>query len=121
VPEEFHDLDAFLTMQGQVFLHKQQFTDAEALLNSHCFPTFAKARDTLMTMWNQAQEGIAMQKKGAPLTYVEKHRARVDHPIPDNIGCQYASNVRKSFSLSPPPSFSHLLSIVLCQLLVITN
>lgn len=45
-----------------------------------------------MDAWNAAQEGLAQQKKGAePLTYVEKHQARVSNPIPENIGCQYAS------------------------------
>lgn len=80
-------------MQSKLFLHNQQYSEAEALLQANCFPTFAKARDTLMSMWNEAQEGIAKQKKGTELTYVEKHRARMDHPIPDNIGCQYASEV----------------------------
>jgi hypothetical protein len=93
VPAEHKQLDGFLTLQSKLFLHNQQFSEAEALLNSNCFPTFAKARDTLMSMWNEAQEGIAKQKKGTDLTYVEKHRARMDHPIPDNIGCQYASEV----------------------------
>mmetsp|Transcript_18921 Transcript_18921/g.19656 ORF Transcript_18921/g.19656 Transcript_18921/m.19656 type:complete len:730 (-) Transcript_18921:148-2337(-) len=91
VPAEFKHLDGFLTVQSKVYLHKQQYQEAESLLLSNCFPTYAKARDTLMSMWNEAQEGIAKQKKGSELTYVEKHRARVDHPIPDNIGCQYAS------------------------------
>jgi hypothetical protein len=54
-----------------------------------------QARDNLMSMWNQAQEGLALQKNGgAPLTTVQKHQARVNNPIPDNIGCQYASMVR---------------------------
>lgn len=97
VPAEFKHLDGFLTVQSKVYLHKQQYQEAESLLLSNCFPTYAKARDTLMSMWNEAQEGIAKQKKGSELTYVEKHRARVDHPIPDNIGCQYASEVRISY------------------------
>lgn len=68
-----------------------------------------------MSMWNEAQEGIAKQKKGAELTYVEKHRARMDHPIPDNIGCQYASEVM-SPSVQFFFSFSHF--VVLLELLV---
>lgn len=44
-----------------------------------------------MDAWNAAQEGLAQQKKGSALTYVEKHQARVSNPIPENIGCQYAS------------------------------
>jgi len=92
VPVEHRELDAFLTLQSKLYLHDQQFNEAADLLGSHCFPTFAKARDELMDMWNEAQEGIAKQAKGSELTYVEKHRARMDHPIPDNIGCQYASD-----------------------------
>ena len=47
-----------------------------------------------MDMWNQGVEGVAQQQKGAePLTGVEKHQARMATPIPDNIGCQYASEV----------------------------
>ena len=70
-----------------------------------------------MSMWNEAQEGIAKQKKGAELTYVEKHRARMDHPIPDNIGCQYASEVMiPSVQISSFLSFSHFA--VLLELLV---
>jgi hypothetical protein len=92
VPEAYRHLDGFLTLEIKVLLYRQEFEHAASVLGSNCFPTFAKARDNLMKMWNQAQEGIAQQKKGStPLTYVEKHRARVDHPIPDNIGCQYAS------------------------------
>jgi hypothetical protein len=87
-----------------------------------CFPTYAKARDDLISMWNSAQEGIAYQKKNAnvlslpsfpssgsdqpsaaasgralgngeavPLTPLEKHKARVENPVPENIGCQYAA------------------------------
>jgi len=91
VPSEHRNLDAYLTMQSKLYLHTEKYQETADLLSANCFPTFAKARDELMSMWNEAQEGIAMQKKGSELTYTEKHRARVDHPIPDNIGCQYAS------------------------------
>lgn len=50
-----------------------------------------QARDTLMDSWNAAQEALAQQRKGSALTNVEKHQARVGNPIPENIGCQYAS------------------------------
>jgi len=84
--------DAFMTMRIKTLLHNNQNEDALALLGSNCFPTYAKARDDLMNMWNTAVMGVAQQVKGAvPLTYVEQHQARVSHPIPDNIGCQYAS------------------------------
>lgn len=87
--------DAFTTMQIKVLLHNKQNSEALAILGSECFPTYAKARDDLMNMWNQGVMGVAQQKKGdTPLTYVEQHQARVSNPIPDNIGCQYASEVR---------------------------
>ncbi len=50
-----------------------------------------------MSMWNNAQVGLAQQKKGSTLTNVEKHQARVNNPVPDNIGCQYASEVGTVF------------------------
>ena len=84
--------DAFTTMHIKVLLHNQQNSEAISELSSHCFPTYAKARDDLMNMWNNAVMGLAQQKKGeVPMTYVEKHQARVQNPVPDNIGCQYAS------------------------------
>jgi len=45
-----------------------------------------------MEMWNTVVEGLAAQAKGGELTYVEKHQARRSSPIPDNIGCEYASD-----------------------------
>ncbi|RYH22573.1 hypothetical protein EON65_19030, partial [archaeon] len=88
-----YEVDAFLTMQIKFLMHTQQYATAQDLLSSHCFPTYAKARDDLMSMWNQASEGIAAQKKGTALTPVERHQARMQNRIPDNIGCQYASEV----------------------------
>jgi hypothetical protein len=85
--------DAFMTMRIKTLLHNNQNKDALDILGANCFPTYAKARDDLMNMWNQAVMGVAAQSKGSPLTYVEQHQARVSHPIPDNIGCQYASEV----------------------------
>ena len=86
--------DAFTTLTIKVHLHLKQNAQAISILGSNCFPTYAKARDDLMSMWNTAVMGLAQQKKGElPLTYVEQHQARVGHPIPDNIGCQYASEV----------------------------
>ena len=86
--------DAFVTMRIKSLLHNNQNEDALSILGANCFPTYAKARDDLMNMWNEAVMGVAQQQKGAvPLTYVEQHQARVGHPIPDNIGCQYASEV----------------------------
>jgi hypothetical protein len=90
--------DAFVTMRIKTMLHNKQNEDALSILGTNCFPTYAKARDDLMSMWNTAVMGVAQQAKGeVPLTYVEQHQARVSHPIPDNIGCQYASEVSASF------------------------
>lgn len=92
VPEAHRELDAYVTMQTKVLLHNKQYGDAKAILGKYCFPTYAKARDDLMNMWNTAVVGLAQEKKGdTPLTYVEQHQARVKTPVPDNIGCQYAS------------------------------
>lgn len=86
-----YEVDSFLTMQSKVLLNNHQYSEAADLLSSHCFPTYAKARDDLMSMWNNAMMGVAEQQAGHPLTKVEKHQARMSHPVPDNIGCQYAS------------------------------
>jgi len=87
-----YTVDAFVTMEIKYYLYNSQFQKAKDLLASNCFPTYAKARSDLMSFWNTAVEGLAQQAKGnVPLTYVEKHQTRLAHRIPDNIGCQYAS------------------------------
>jgi len=86
-----YKVDAFLTLQIKLMLNKHQYTQAIELLGSNCFPTYAKARDDLMSMWNLAQQGKAQIDKNRPLTNVELHQVRVNHPVPENIGCQYAS------------------------------
>lgn len=86
-----YQVDAFITMEIKYFLYTEQYTKAKDLLSVNCFPTYAKARSDLMSFWNSAVEGIAKTKKGTELTYVEKHQARMSNRIPDNIGCQYAS------------------------------
>ena len=92
VPDGHRELDAFLTLQIKVHMHDADFDRALSMLGKYCFPTYAKARDDLMSMWNDCQQGRAQQAKGAaPLSYVEKHQVRVNNKIPDNIGCQYAS------------------------------
>jgi hypothetical protein len=83
--------DAFVTLEIKVMLNNKNFESAQNILGKECFPTYAKARSDLMSMWNLASEGIAATKKGSSLTMVEKHRARLASRIPDNIGCQYAS------------------------------
>lgn len=105
VPAPFRGLDAFLMLSYKVALMQRDYHQAIGILSKECFPTFAKARDDLMTSWNAAQEGLAQQAKdkhqldqglpAMPLTAVEKHRARMASPIPDNI-------VRRLFF----PSFS---------------
>ena len=37
--------------------------------------------------------GLAQVKENRALTNVEQHQVRMKDPIPDNIGCQYASKV----------------------------
>jgi len=85
------EIDAFVTMVIKDQLYQGKYEDALKELGSHCFPTYAKARSDLMAMWNQAVEGKAAQEAGHKLTALERHRARMASPIPDNIGCQYAS------------------------------
>jgi hypothetical protein len=107
--------DAFATMKIKSALNRNDNTAALEQLGSQCFPTYAKARDDLMSMWNTASMGLAAQKKGSALTYVEQHQARVNNPIPDNIGCQYASEVMMStlkFFLSFLFFLNFLISIV---------
>eukprot|EP01038_Epipyxis_sp_PR26KG_P014959 gene14959-20124_t len=87
-----YSVDAFTTMQIKLHMNNQEYTEALSILSKNCFPTYAKARDDLMNMWNNAVVGVAQLAKGSVgLTNVEKHQARVKSPIPDNIGCQYAS------------------------------
>lgn len=88
-----YEPDAFITMNIKQLMNKGNYEEARSILGKNCFPTYAKARDDLMDMWNTCSEGIAQQQKGDsnPLTAVEKHQVRVQNRIPDNIGCQYAS------------------------------
>lgn len=83
--------DAFLTLQIKSLLNAGKTVEARKILSSECFPTYAKARSDLMDLWDSSSEQLAAQIKGRSLTYVEKHQARVRSPVPDNIGCQYAS------------------------------
>lgn len=99
VPEQHRGLDAYLTMQIKVNLNNNEYDAAASILGKECFPTYGSARSDLMDMWNTAQVGIAQQKKGhdAELTNVEKHQARVRNPVPENIGCKYASEYCDSY------------------------
>lgn len=80
------ELDAFTTLQIKVKLQQAKYDDAMTMLSSNCFPTYAKARDDLMAMWNTAVEG-----KAGATSILARHQARMQTRIPDNIGCQYAS------------------------------
>lgn len=84
-------LDAFETLKIKNLMHKGENEKARSLLSEGCFPTYAKARDDLMNMWNGAVMGIAAKKKGSELTNVEAHQARLADKIPENIGCVYAT------------------------------
>ncbi len=86
-----YQVDAFTTMEIKFYLYTEQYSKAKDLLAANCFPTYAKMRSDLMSFWNLAVEGLAKQAKGSELSLVEKHQARVANRIPDNIGCQYAS------------------------------
>jgi len=86
VPSEQRELDGFLSMQVKVYINKGLFDEALAVLSKHCFPTYANSRADLMALWNTAVEGKARARNA-----LERHRARMSTPIPDNIGCQYAS------------------------------
>jgi hypothetical protein len=94
-----YEIDAFLTMEIKVNINKKAYDAAQSSLSSHCFPTYAKARDDLMNMWNTVVMGKAEVSKGSSLTSVEKHQVRVANKIPENIGCQYASEVSPLFRL----------------------
>jgi hypothetical protein len=95
VPDQARELDAVLTSQAKVALYSDKTEDsyqfAANLLGKHCFPTYGSARDDLMRMWHDSQNGLAAAAKGAPLTGVEAHQVRIKHKVPENIGCQYAS------------------------------
>ena len=105
-------LDAYETLKIKVNMNKMYYSQALQSLSNHCFPTYAKARDDLINLWNLANEGKALQEKQKKyylinekidsnkvensenqLTTVEKHQVRVNNPVPDNIGCQYAAKV----------------------------
>lgn len=88
---EKYSVDAFITMHVKVLMNQNQYNEAIAILKSNCFPTYAKARDDLMNMWNTAVVGLAQLKSEKKLTNVQQHQIRMSYPIPDNIGCQYAS------------------------------
>jgi hypothetical protein len=98
VPSQFRDNDAFISLQIKYSMAVEDFQTAKSLLSKNCFPTYAKVRGELMTLWNSVTEGIAQQEKNAKegteksLTILEKHQARMKNPIPENIGCQYATD-----------------------------
>eukprot|EP00595_Chromulina_sp_UTEXLB2642_P002837 CAMPEP_0196761940 /NCGR_PEP_ID=MMETSP1095-20130614/1254_1 /TAXON_ID=96789 ORGANISM="Chromulina nebulosa, Strain UTEXLB2642" /NCGR_SAMPLE_ID=MMETSP1095 /ASSEMBLY_ACC=CAM_ASM_000446 /LENGTH=720 /DNA_ID=CAMNT_0042112063 /DNA_START=58 /DNA_END=2220 /DNA_ORIENTATION=- len=92
VPENFRWLDSFITLKVKYLIHISEYDEAKVILQSECFPTYAKARSDLMSLWNEVIIGQAMvESQVDSLSAVEKHRIRMNDPIPKNIGCQYAS------------------------------
>merc|ERR1719223_385597 len=88
--ESMMALDGVVTLQIKSMLHAQDYSTARTLLADNCFPTYGSARDDLMNMWNTAVEGVAAQTLGE-LSAKQRHQARVTDPVPENIGCQYAT------------------------------
>lgn len=86
VPPKQQALDGFISMQVMLYNQRAKYDEAIALLSKNCFPTYANSRLDLMNLWNNAVEGKAGAKNA-----LQRHRARMSTPIPDNIGCQYAS------------------------------
>jgi len=92
--QEHSDLDAIVTSKAHILIEQgtvDSLDQAKTLLQKHCFPTYAAARDDLMDMWNDVVERQASLKKGSELSPREAHQARIQDPIPDNIGCVYAT------------------------------
>jgi len=86
VPANQQKLDGFLSMKAKNDIQRGKYDDAMSVLSKNCFPTYASSRLDLMSLWNSAVEGKAGAKDA-----LQRHRARMSTPIPDNIGCQYAS------------------------------
>ena len=82
----FGDLDAVVRLQAIYYNSQKKYEATMDLLSQHCFPTYATDRSYVMTLWNNAVEGQANAK-----TELDKHIARMEQPIPRNIGCQKGS------------------------------
>eukprot|EP01065_Artemidia_motanka_P027606 TRINITY_DN327_c0_g1_i1.p1 TRINITY_DN327_c0_g1~~TRINITY_DN327_c0_g1_i1.p1 ORF type:complete len:748 (+),score=87.00 TRINITY_DN327_c0_g1_i1:87-2330(+) len=67
------------------------YSTAIETLSTSCFPTFGRARDQLGNLWYAAQLGKAESAAQRKLTPVESHKLRKQWPIPQNIGCAYAT------------------------------
>ena len=67
------------------------YADGLDILQRGCFPTLGRGRDVLVSLW----EGLVVANKslavGRSLSGVEAHRARQASPVPQNIGCPYAT------------------------------
>lgn len=94
-----YEPDTFTALRVKVLLEQNQYEESKSILSEECFPTYAGARDDLVNLWHKTVEGIYRDKKYPPsknspqpsLLAVDRHRARMDSPVPSNIGCQYAS------------------------------
>ena len=84
--QEARGLDPVLRLEATLLVHDQRYDEAMTLLSSNCFPTFATDRTSLMTLWTSAVE-----KRAGAMTELEKHVARIETPIPRNIGCNKGS------------------------------
>jgi hypothetical protein len=85
-PEETRSLDSVLRVEVVLALHNREYDKAMQVLESNCWPTYATDRQYLMTLWTQAVEA-----KAGAVTQLDRHRARMESPIPRNIGCNKGS------------------------------
>ena len=83
---KFGWLDAVLRLQITWLIYARKYEVALDILSSNCFPTYASDRSILMSLWNSAVE-----KQAGAMTEVEKYKARMESPIPRNIGCNKGS------------------------------
>ena len=79
-------LDAVIRVMVMLANYEKDFDHSITLLSENCFPTYATDRSYLMSLWNEAVQGRA----GA-ITDREKHNARMQNPVPRNIGCNKGS------------------------------
>lgn len=81
-----NSLDAVLELRVILLIHQAKYDEALAILSNNCFPTYATERTDLMNLWH-----LAVESKANAVTQLEKHIARINTPIPRNIGCAKGS------------------------------
>jgi len=84
-------LDLLVLSRVIISISDQDHATAVKMLLGNCFPTFGRARDSLVSLWKVAVVGEAEQQAGRVLTPVEAHKARKSRPVPRNVGCAYAT------------------------------